>query len=86
MKGTNVFAAEKSPAEIGLNHGVPKILAQIAHSRPARDAPIEVRHDAGVVDQRVDLAETVGDFVNQLAHVFLVAHVGGHGERFGADF
>ena len=84
-EGNDVFGAQKSAAEIRLNDAVPKVFAQIAHTRPARNAPVEMRYDAGVVDQGIDLAEAVGDVVNQPAHVFLVAHVGGYGDGFAIE-
>src|ERR1044071_5948107 len=78
----HIFGAKKGSAQIGLNHAVPEILAEIAHARPAWNAPVEMRHDAGVVDQSIDAAEAVCDGENQTTHVLLVAHVGGHGDRF----
>src|SRR5512132_751372 len=37
-------------------------------------------HDAGVVDQRVDLAEAIDDFMNHAAHIFFIAYVRGDSE------
>src|SRR3990172_5719086 len=37
-------------------------------------------HDAGVVDQGVNLAEVIDDFMDHAAHVLFIAHVRGDGE------
>src|SRR6266550_3743587 len=56
-EGNDVFGAEKSSAEIRLNDAVPKVFTQMAHPRPARNAPVEMRYDACVIDQGIDPAE-----------------------------
>ena len=39
-----------------------------------------MRYDAGVVDQCVDAAEPVENFMHHLAHVLFIAHVSGNGK------
>src|SRR4030095_15340799 len=56
----------------------------MAHPRPARNAPVEMRHDTGIVDQRVDLTEAIGNVVHQAAHIFFIAHVGWDAAGFTA--
>src|SRR5688500_2362408 len=80
----DVFGAEKGAAEIGLDDAVPKVFAQIAHARPTRDAPIEMRHNAGVVDQGIDLTEATHSLMHQPAHIFFIAHIGRNRDRFAA--
>ena len=79
-KGDNVLGTKKSAAQIGFDDAVPKILAHEAGARPARNAPVEMRHDAGVVDQCVDAAEPVENFIHHMPHVFFIAHVSGNGK------
>src|SRR5688572_33386175 len=83
-KGYDVFGTKKRAAQIGLDHAVPKILAHEAGARPARNAPVEMRYDASVVDQRVDATESLDDFMYQPSHIFFIAHVGGNGNNVGA--
>src|SRR3990172_3800742 len=80
----DVFGAEESAAEVRLDDTVPKLFTYVSHRWPARDAPIKMGHDAGVVDQRVDLAEAIDDFMDHAAHVLFIAHVrrDGEGLRF----
>src|ERR1044071_7720868 len=57
----------------------------MSHSRPTRNAPIEMGNDAGVVDQCIDLIETIDSVVHQPPYILFIAHIGRNGDRFGIE-
>ena len=72
--------AMRAETDGGANHAVPKLHWHRGNARPARNAPVEMRHDAGVVDQCVDAAEPVENLIHHMPHVFFIAHVSGNGK------
>ena len=63
-----------------------RFFGHFADAWPARDAPCEVRHDGGVIDQDVNLAETVHRLVDHLLRFVFVPDVDANRERFGQLF
>src|SRR4029453_18147982 len=64
-EGNDVFRAQESAAEIGLNDAVPKIFGHKADTWPTRDAPVKVGNDASVVDQHVNLTLRFHALINK---------------------
>src|SRR5215472_18962966 len=77
-----MLGAEKSSVKVGLNDTLPKIFRHIGDPRPARDAPGKVRHDVGIIDVHIDLAEAAGDLIDHSLYALFVANVDMHREGF----
>ena len=78
-----MFRTEHRAAEVRVDDPVPEGFLHVAYARPTRHAPREMRHDAGIVHEYVDVTEAVYGLLDHGLDLRLIAHVGGHCKDVG---